>query len=345
MKHIFIVHSPITYLAALGVIESKKLSSESYTIFSDKFYAKPIKTFSLYPNYSFVEKVISYFWYPSNFDRKLDSIINSENFILYTPMVYDSARIMLSHNRCVGLEFLEEGTTSYITKRSLSFQGQDFLKDSWRANFLSKERIRAVSDILRGILPKMRISFPLYYESYTNCKEIKFWGFSKYSFPAAHTTDVERLSFTKIVNSFPFESESVFQGGDIIFISDDAVENYGYSLDDLINEIKSILIPKVKEFKKEKIFIKSHPRESSKKLDIVTSLFAKNGIHVELLPSNILLEVSLATSPALTLIGFDSTLLFYGTLMGHRAISIGRNMQRVGDGTLVMFNECVEPLN
>lgn len=345
MKYIFVTHSPITYLAALAVIAELKVDTSKCIIIGlGKSYETPINTIDFNSGLrrlSKFQKVCNLFNIPNLYDKYLKGIIENDSFVAYVPMMYPISRIIVTHPQCVGFHFIEEGTISYVIGRKFDFQSQDYRYDSWRSPFLSKRKFREIVSVLRGTNHKL-LSLPLYYESYVNCSDIEFYGFSVFSFPAASHRIV--LSMKDTVTSFGMLPKCSFEDNAILFISDDAVENYGFPLDKYLDLVNTGVIENLRLRNCGKIYIKSHPRERQNKIGKVDELFVNNGVEVEYISNDVILETEFCLSKPLILIGFDSTLLLYGALLGHESYCIERDLKRVGLGRIPAFEKFVKKI-
>ena len=77
----------------------------------------------------------------------------------------------------------------------------------------------------------------------------------------------------------------------------------------------------VLQFAKPKNYIKFHPKNSSHAKQKYLDIFKSLNIEVEELPMNVPFELILVKYSNLTLVGFGTSLLFYGKAMGHQVIS------------------------
>lgn len=343
MYHIFISHSPITYLASVSIIKYRKLDLSKCIVFDQKGgYDHHISTISLFDHVTFLEKIKYFFNLPKLYDKKINELIGDDDFECYLPMMSQLSSVLISHSSCKKVHFIEEGTTSYIVNRSYDYQSQNFRIFSWRERVFSKNFFLSIFKLLRGYNLKL-MSFPVYYEAYVNCKDIKFWGFSSEAFPVANKEDKVILQMRDIVEDGMSASYN-FSKEDLIFITDDCVERYGVPINEYLKLIDDNIVDYVKRNNIRKVYIKSHPHEKQDKIDKVNDLLKKRMIDVEYIKPDTILEIELCFHESLVLIGFDSTLLLYGSFLGHLSYSIPRKMKRVGNGDLPVFNKYVQEI-
>ena len=122
-RHLFNVHSPITYFMALEVIRIEKIPVEAVTLLISRNFLPPDGTyqaipmpFSHYPIDSFAVQIA--FWKSWNkvraFDQWLETITQQQPFTLYAAHAYSSIfHLMVTHPMCQGYYYIEEGLVAY----------------------------------------------------------------------------------------------------------------------------------------------------------------------------------------------------------------------------------------
>lgn len=132
MKHLFYIHSHITYHVSLEVIKHEKLdASDCVFMYGRKFQplAAPLGIeqvelpFTHHPINSFA--VARKFWRGwnklSDFDRFTQNLVGKNSFRLYTNQSgIDFIRLFISHRQCAGFSFLEEGMASYYSLKEMN---------------------------------------------------------------------------------------------------------------------------------------------------------------------------------------------------------------------------------
>lgn len=102
-----------------------------------------------------------------------------------------------------------------------------------------------------------------------------------------------------------------------IFVLEGAVELGQIDFSTYYNSVKKLVL----QFAKPKNYIKFHPKNSSHAKQKYLDIFKSLNIEVEELPMNVPFELILVKYSNLTLVGFGTSLLFYGKAMGHQVIS------------------------
>lgn len=132
MKHLFYIHSYITYHVALEVISYHKLNHmDCVLMYGRKFVPLDPPAaiqhvdlpFSHHPINSFaVERVYWKGWKKlRKFDVFVQELTNGDKFKLYTNQTgIDFIRLFISHRQCRGFSFLEEGVASYYTLKKIN---------------------------------------------------------------------------------------------------------------------------------------------------------------------------------------------------------------------------------
>lgn len=121
-KHVFFVHSAITYLVACEVIALKQLPEEQLLFLTHRGFKVPQPKFKSH--------VFPYSWSPEpfpfkinflkswervrQFDRFIDKLTHHSSYIIYLPhSSFRVLKLLISHPRCKGYAYLEEGLSSY----------------------------------------------------------------------------------------------------------------------------------------------------------------------------------------------------------------------------------------
>jgi len=132
MKHIFYIHSYITYYVSLEVIKYEKLyPRDCVFLYGRKFHSLTVPAgikqmgipFTHHPNNSFaVERKFWRGWRKiSEFDQFLQGLVKEQRFKLYTNQSgIDFIRLFMSHRQCSGFSFLEEGIASYYPLKQMN---------------------------------------------------------------------------------------------------------------------------------------------------------------------------------------------------------------------------------
>lgn len=322
MKHLFVVHSNITYLAALGVICKENLPLEDVIIVSDMYERRePVLC-----HYIAIQKPISHCIYtptavlrPFKYvDKIVDSLTQGQPFTLYVALFSKLQRIIVSNDNCIGFHFIEEGLSNYCAKAPLRIS-LAFI-DEHRA-FRNKTIKNFISDLLlliKGYNSKIQ-SFPFLYDGYANIENVKFYGFDDETFTGIKNVDV--ISLQEIISRFQFQSNYHFDN-EHLWIGSSAVVTKYQTIENYLNAIKIGVVENLVKQRVTKVYLKFHPMECQFSKDGTINLFLKHNIEVEIIPDNVVLEIELMDSKDTTLWGVDSSLMYYVAKMGVKCNSI-----------------------
>ena len=117
MKHVFSVHSPITFLVAYATIKHLQLKVKD-VIFLSATYKILINDYKVIPSFaesrnSTLFQKIRYFNVPKSFDNYLASHIQGEVFTAYVDLISYAQKILITHKQCQVFHFIEEGNSTY----------------------------------------------------------------------------------------------------------------------------------------------------------------------------------------------------------------------------------------
>jgi hypothetical protein len=125
MKHIFFVHSHITYLVSCGVIKREAIDKSNCAFVVDRSYRIPTGKFvsydfpfQTYPEHFGVHRKFWVGWYKlMKLDRFILIACSRENYIFYFPKTdFGFFGLVISHKLCKGFSIIEEGLVAYWEK-------------------------------------------------------------------------------------------------------------------------------------------------------------------------------------------------------------------------------------
>ena len=321
MKHIFMVHSHITYLAALGTITREKIADGDYLLLSEGYRrSDPVP---VHPQIQFSNSRRYMLRHPLRWlqpdkatDRVIDDFIGDDTFTAYVNAFYFLSRVVCTHARCAGVHFIEEGYSAY--RKGIPFDSYGHYQ---RNHGKRQRRIwESLLLLIRGFSFRLQ-SFPVFYDAYTNVEGIEFYGFSPDTFVGVAETRV--VSFDQIRKRFPFPRQASIDGA-TLWIGDDIIEVYGYPRQYYKQCLEKGFITFLKSRGITEIVIKFHPGETAQEREWQLELFASYQITTRLIPDQVILETELCESQGVTLCGFHSSLMLYAAFMGHKSISFDR---------------------
>jgi hypothetical protein len=345
MKHVFTVHSHITYLSSLGIIDSLKIRPDDILIISANYECPTgnIRIWNINPyTGNFFKRIINRLRY-FNYSRFLDYFINEkigdEKFTVYLPDMSLLGKLLVTNPKCDGFKFIEEGTASYLKYDSLKTLSYFFLDSPWRARFL---RIKDIPFIFRDIIFIFKgynlkiFTLPRPANCYASFKNIQYFGFSQEVFPNSSPSDKTILSFANLKQYFSKNDKCNSLNNGYIWIGDDMATFGGlYSIGQYLNAIKESIIKEAFKNNISTIHIKFHHFDDGKFNSTILEFFKNNGFEVIVIPKSICLEIELLYLENVKIFGIDSSLLYYASLIGHKSFATYRllnsNFQRDAD--------------
>lgn len=296
MKHVFVIHSHITFLVAMGTVNLLKLS-QSQVIF---LYGRNYRISCIKVPYKTID--ISSFYRPSptylfncfqqwKYIRKVDKFISNEiadSYYVYIPHTgFEIFQILLTHPLCKGLNLIQEGAVTYFTRRvkwkSVAkniitiFNKRTWYQSNWfipNHFYREKETIRTFA-----------------------CNETFFLPLNK------------ARNFVIKLPSYPLNIQ--IQETNPVFVFETAVEVKLIDRDIYMEACRKM----IRECARENNYIKFHPNQSEANKETIRSFFA--GVHYQELSMDIPFELILSSYANLTVCGFTSSLMFFAKELGH----------------------------
>lgn len=336
MKYLFCVHSPITYLSALGVVLKESIPLEDVVFVSNGLFVRetPIKchVIELCEKKDVLRHPIKSLFHVAYADRQLEKILRGEKFVAYISVMFRLARIIVTNKNCVSFNFIEEGSSAY---------SEQFRLDLVCSNRKPQEsfRIKSCRDfitelmlIVRGYTSKMN-SLPFFYNSYYRTAGIKFYGFGN-SFPGQ--IDVCHLSLTDIGKSFKWNKKYDLDNS-TVFLGSPIVRVVPYPLEDYLKGIEQGCIRQLISKGIKKVFAKFHPAELNDTKNGTIRLFQQYGIEYEVIPNEVIFEIEMMNTQNLHLWGVDCSIFIYAKMLGiscHSFINYLPNYSKMKSTTL-----------
>lgn len=328
MKHVFIIHSNITYLAALGVICKEKIDLKEVVIISWRKFKQdtPVRIYNLIP-YSLKQSLlhpIDYLFTVRYLDRQITKLVNNEPYIAYTEALYCFHDIVVTHPLCQKFHFIEEGLAVYDNAPEWSKQTYNYsCKPSYRYKGLSgiKRKLSDILMIIKGYKLEM-LGLPAFYNAYFNAKGINFYGFSDYSFYGVQ--NLHRISLKEVKECFSWNLYYNKLENVDIWIGQNSPAEDKEAIDKYVKAIEEGCAKKLISQGKNKIMVKFHPVEEMYAKRQTLKMFEKNGINVEIIPDDVILEIELFNAKNVTLYSVSSSLLVYASMLGIKCYSIWR---------------------
>lgn len=323
MKHVFFVQSPITYLAMLGVLCNRRIEEKDVVVFSNWKYAQSILPFVPIEGRSGKDL----FRNPSKFlntarynDKRLNRLTGGDKFQLYVPAFSGSVdRFAATHKNCVGINFMEEGLSSYVPELPISSYNAHHLSPERTRYSSFKERFEDMFKVVRGYSFAMH-SLPFIYNATFGMQEILYFGFGKDVFPGFPREKVIGLSFEEIKERFHLESHYDLTGSAILATCGLLVDlemfkvkedRYFKAIDDCVQSLEG-----------KKVFLRFHPHESLAVRKKTKELLERHRLDYMEIGDHAIMEIELLNAKDVIVYGFDSTMQYYAAMFGHKCFSL-----------------------
>ncbi len=318
MKHLFLVHSPITFLVTQQLLKTEALPKEDCIILLSRNFKLPgttrLQTAAIPADKAGnsdriwsglhllrTRRQIRYY------DQWLNSLVN-EAFYFYTPhTASDLENLIISHEHCKGYYIIEEGIGSYRATEPFPFKG-------WRG----------------GALKALQAACPRLYTakaSFCNTRHPKFtggYGIGKGVFPHAASGKVKilPLPFTAVKLAHEVQAVIVI---DYLQGLGDALGNEAYT--EVLRQTAGQLAASGRYRAIAYKFHPSHYIGRQEFIGQVRRLFqqtaAQHNITIDELPQEVLLE-NVAYSYHPDFYGLFSSALFYAAVIGCKTYGMNR---------------------
>ena len=317
MKHVFLLHSAITYLASLSIISEEKLDEKECLFVyqgEDLGFPRIIESISL------KEYRLKSFGYVNRVDKIIASFTHNEFFKLYVCSINKFASILMSHKNCVGFNFFEDGTASYLASYSINF----FLKEYPNV----PQRVRGFKDFYRlfrlylgnllNMYPIQFFRYPLDYIPYVNVNDVVFYCTNQYTFPLANNRKIMSVG-GEYIKLLPCKYEL---SNEVVWVSSGMFDFCPQDIPAIASVIKSYFRAIKDTIPNNRIFIKFHQRESEISKLTIRNLFTELGMGIIEIDGATIMEIEILHSKNITMYGDITSLLLYNAMWGGRSISL-----------------------
>lgn len=330
MKHIFTIHSHVTFLAALGTIKLENIKPKSVIILCNANY-KPtlpekLKVKLCYntseSGLTLLEKLAVFlpFSYSIKTNQFIKDISNDENYIAYIDLMTSFNKFLVLNEKCQSFNIIEEGIVNYGKFIDFNLLTADLKKQDWvwfnRSHL--KDLFKAMFRLYRGRSLKMQ-KLPIHPNIYSQFPNVNSYCFSELAFPQTSIENKRILNF-KILSKNGLQS-AYFPEHSWFWIGDVLCKQYGIEIDILKIAIEKIL-KKINPKKETRIiYLKFRGSEPENEKKITLHLLEKYGFKVEILSSSTILEIIFANGLNFHVCGIASSLLIYAFNAGHKTYS------------------------
>ena len=324
MKHIFTVHSSLTFLVAYATIKHLNLNKEDVLIISSN-YTVPLDDFKVVPSFtearnSTLVQKLRYFNVPKSFDNYLNTYLKGLKFTAYVDLMSYFQKILVTHNQCQEFHFIEEGNSAYQTNDDLEDITWHERQHAWRSSGVLD--FKSIIRIFRGYNLRL-LSLPYIYSAYAYMEDTKFFSFSNNAFyntslhkrvlvkPSVGDVNIKKLAGGHFLN----EATIWLDGSNGRYTG--LEESYYY---DAIK--KAIPLMKEKGIIQDKVYVKLRPGIKDISTNTLVSILRSKGINVDVIPNDLILEAFFMQSNNCNVIGVLTAALEYAHVFGHKAYSI-----------------------
>jgi hypothetical protein len=327
MKHVFIIHSNITYLSALGVIMKEKINLDDVVILSWNNFQReePVKVHRV-KQYDAVRNIfrhpIDYIFKVRYLDRTIAKLVDYEPYIAYTEALYFFHDVVVTHPLCQKFNFIEEGLVVYAKEinwqqQTANYSQQPCYRYCGWSGFLQK--LRDIKMIVQGYKLEM-LGLPAFYNAFFCTRDIKFYGFCEQSFYGVEHREVMDI---KAIGKHYKWSLYYRQLKDVdIWLGQNNPQGGNALIDTYVKAIEIGCAQRLLSQGKKKVMVKFHPFEEQYAKEQTIAMFNRHGIAVEIIPDEVILELELMNSENVRLYSVCSSLLVYAALMGVECNSI-----------------------
>lgn len=305
MKHIFLIHSSITYYVSLSVIQHDKIPLYDVIFLLDRNYRNiyskiqvqtvNISKWERFPYPLTISSIVNSKYYIRSIDKKINEICSKDIYTLYIPTASTLFnQVLITNSLCVGYHFIEEGIANYRY-------------NLYNEPAVSRSKAIALTCKIYNMLhSRLTLDYPF-------LKSYKKKAFNPQYYYLENRYHLQNVKDNTILLPFYKEQECddfIFSNSQI-FIMSPLVEFNLCSIDNLIKVIHYYFA----QLKSRSIYIKYHPVQNENIKEMIVEVASKFKIAVNEIELNLPMEQVLAYSDNAKWIGFESSLLFYATIL------------------------------
>lgn len=316
MKHVFIIHSNITYLISCQVIKDKKIDDKDVVFLLHRNYKLPqtciFKKLLLHNEFVFTKNFILNYLNLKLWKSKLNKSINGY-FHAYLPHTFiPKFAMIVDSNKCLRYSYIEEGLAAYNEKNMVRIN-----YSCWQ-NF--KNNLRYASQRLVNLL-----------------KNHKHFTFNDDKYSASFVVNDQALlgAPNRVKISLNFDNNDIRQDFDCVIVFD-AISIFG-----IINKVKTFelltdkIIPHIKNSKYKRVAFKLHPEHYYSEVGVMEAVVLREILKSHLedvleLDRNFILEQYLYSSRAVVYT-YVSSLGFYAAIWGNSAYGLYNEISKLNN--------------
>ncbi len=319
MKHVFYIHSNLTYLVALGVMCKENLDEKDVLIISryklennlpvpvcfidfTRNYKKPWKSNWMFSPYKYIDRII-------------EKSIGRNPFIAYVDAMVFPAKLIVSNPKCKMFHFIEEGSSAHYVSMPISYLFNDDVSPMMSALRYDSVRRRWYDFItMLGGVSLKNYALPYMPQCYYQVEGVNFYGFGDNVFKGAQR--VCRLSWTDLNKRFQFKKDYDLSDSVLWLGIPPQVENINIPIDKYVEGIEKRCISHLKQTNVKKVYIKHHPVATPEVRTKEAQVFKDNGFNVEVINDGTCLEIELLGEEGIRIYTVMTSLVEYAHQMG-----------------------------
>ena len=315
MKHLFYVHSYVTYLVVLGIIDYYRIKDDDVCIFCARLniHQTRFRCISVDTNFKklwglpaygtrllYIKKRVEIL----KLDNFIKNITKGSEYICYLPSDgHYLQQLIGSHKLCNQVHYIEEGLFSYnddFRKKSLPFRG----KFSQIKRYLNTGG--------RNIIPQE-----------AERKSILFTLFDE----KLYSGILRKKCISLDLNALEYDGLKLQHSAILV------MNAFRDADDDVISAVLSILERFVSTYRNMdmELYIKHHPYSSDKFIFQVEEIFRNSDVNCHIIDNSVNIELLMCNSTDLYIYGFFSASMMYGALLGHRVHSFIEEFSRYSE--------------
>lgn len=324
MKHIFTIHSHVTFLVAYSTIQYLKLNPNDVILLSSR-YKVLVDGFRVEKAFqtrfaSFKDKLLT-INAPLSHDKYITQLTGGDEFVAYIDLMSYYQKILVTHSKCIQFHFIEEGNGTYQSDDDLTDITWPERHSSYRMpGYFSRDFFKSISRIIRGYNLRL-LSIPYNYMAFANIRNLKFFCFSSNSyFNAPHEKKVilrpgPSDELKKMTLGIALSNQTIWIDGSNGRYTGLPEDFYHRAIDKAILKLKqAAIINKV-------VYVKLRQGEDINRNYLISAL-KREHVSVEVLPDFMVLEALFIVSEKCTVVGNLSAALEYAYCFGHKTFSI-----------------------
>lgn len=314
MKHVFYVHSGITWLMALGIVQRHSFRNQDVLIlvgrgfthscpFEHELLTEAEQHLAAIPSYGSRE-VIRQYTVLKALDKKLEQRTGKDDFVLYLPTERNYLmQYLQTHARCARRNFIEEGL--------LTYHGS-FLKHGAPSSLRSHLQygLRFPFHLNRTLVGKNHHRFsPDDFTVYVGTDTAQ-------SMLSQFT--VSKIDLTVLTSSF----QHVLPEIKTLFVFDPVVEKKICDRQTFLQCLEDFVRANLSS--DTEVALKFHPEQVS--FEMYIEVFTSLQIPYRVVPQDVIPEVLFMASSGLRVLGLSSSVLFYAHEWGHEVRSFSTEL-------------------